>query len=268
MALKIKNIWYTIAHGTALAAELTSNRCATTYMKRLYQPQPPAAADSPRPRVDVIADALRTAIVSGAMAPGEPLRQDAIAAEFGVSHIPVREALRHLAAEGLVSLKRNHGATVRGMAPDEALELLEIRGTLETQALRWALPKADAALCDEAEGLLAEAEREQDPGAWLAINWRFHRLLYDRAGRPRLMELIEGLDRQIDRFVRLLLTRSDYRFQAQAEHRAILAAYRVGNAVAVCSLTEQHLAETARRLADCLADPPEREGGRIFSAPR
>ena len=224
-------------------------------MKTVYLPaQSPATPPSQRPRVDVIADALRHAIVSGTVAPGEPLRQDAIAAEFGVSHIPVREALRHLAAEGLVTLRRNHGATVRGMSPDEALELLEIRGTLETQALRWALPRSDPALCDEATRLLDEAERHDDPGAWLAINWRFHRLLYDRAARPRLLEIIESLDRRIDRFVRLLLTRSDYRFQAQAEHRAILAAYRVGNAPAVCSLTEQHLAETARLLSEWLGD--------------
>ena len=240
--------------GIDLAAGCFSNLHATPYLKTVYLPADPSATPpSPRPRVDLIADALRHAIVSGTVAPGEPLRQDAIAAEFGVSHIPVREALRHLAAEGLVTLKRNHGATVRGMSPDEALELLEIRGTLETQAIRWALPKSDPALCDEAARLLDEAERLEDAGAWLAINWRFHRLLTDRAARPRLLEIIEGLDRQIERFVRLLLTRSDYRFQAQAEHRAILAAYRVGNAAAVCSLTEQHLAETARLLAECLA---------------
>jgi DNA-binding transcriptional regulator YhcF (GntR family) len=159
-------------------------------------PNAPATPPSQRPRVDVIADALRHAIVSGTVAPGEPLRQDAIAADFGVSHIPVREALRHLAAEGLVTLKRNHGATVRGMSPDEALELLEIRGTLETQALRWALPKSDPALCDEAAHLLDEAERLEDPSAWLSINWRFHRLLTDRraAGSWRSSKL----DRRID----------------------------------------------------------------------
>ena len=86
----------------------------------------------------------------------------------------------------------------------------------------------------------------------MAINWAFHATLYERAARPRLLSLIERLDVQIDRFIRVLIAASDYRRQAQLEHRAILAAYRVRNAGAVASLLEQHMSETSRLLAGLL----------------
>jgi DNA-binding GntR family transcriptional regulator len=206
---------------------------------------PPSAADK-------IAAALRAAILGGAIPAGEPLRQDAIAERFGVSHIPVREALRQLAAQGLVTIRPNRGATVSGLSPNEAKELLEIRCVLETQAVRWALPRADAGIFTRAEAALAESERTDDVARWMALNWRFHSTLYERAERPRLLAMIETLDAQIDRFIRVLITGSDYRKQAQEEHRAILAAYKVRNASAVTSLLEQHMTETSRLLAEFL----------------
>jgi DNA-binding GntR family transcriptional regulator len=204
------------------------------------------------PAADKIAASLRNAILRGEMGAGKPLRQDAIARRFRVSHIPVREALRQLAAEGLVTIRPNRGAIVSRLSPAEAKELLEIRCMLETQAVRWALPHADAGLLARAEAALAQSERTSDVARWMEINWRFHTALYERAGRPRLLALIETLDAQIDRFIRVLITASDYRKQAQEEHRAILAAYRVGNTAAVSSLLEQHMTETSRLLTELL----------------
>jgi DNA-binding GntR family transcriptional regulator len=206
----------------------------------------------PEPAADKIAASLRNSILRGEMEAGTPLRQDAIAQQFHVSHIPVREALRHLAAQGLVTIRPNRGAIVSRLSPEEANELLEIRCVLETQAVRWALPHADAAILAQAEAALAESERTNEVARWMEFNWRFHTTLYERAGRPRLVALIETLDAQIDRFIRVLITVSDYRKQAQEEHRAILAAYRVGNAVAVTSLLEQHMTETSRLLTELL----------------
>jgi DNA-binding GntR family transcriptional regulator len=201
---------------------------------------------------DRIADALRAEILGGARPAGSPLRQDAIAERFGVSHIPVREAFRHLSAQGLVTLRPNRGATVSQMSPAEARELLEIRCVLETQAIRWALPLADADVFARADRALKESERTEDVARWMELNWLFHSTLYARAARPRLLAMIEALDAQIDRFIRVLITGSDYRKQAQAEHRAILAAYKVRNAHAVVSLLEQHMSETSRLLAELI----------------
>ena len=88
----------------------------------------------------VIADALRTAIVEGTLAPGAPLRQDAIARHFSVSAIPVREALRQLESEGWAKAAVHKGATVAPLSADEAREIYEIRSALESLAIGLAIP--------------------------------------------------------------------------------------------------------------------------------
>ena len=90
---------------------------------------------------DLIADALREAIVRGIFQEGQSLRQDEIATQFGVSRIPVREALRQLEAEGLVTLHLNRGAMVSALSPAEAQEIFEIRSALEVKAIQLAIPK-------------------------------------------------------------------------------------------------------------------------------
>ncbi len=85
-------------------------------------------------------EALRAAISSGELAPGLQLRQDELAARFGTSRIPVREALRQLEAEGFVTFLPNRGAVVSDLSIDEVIELLEIRIALECHALRLAIP--------------------------------------------------------------------------------------------------------------------------------
>ena len=210
-------------------------------------------------KAEDISAALRGEILSGAIAAGEALRQDTIARRFGVSHIPVREALRELATEGLVEIRRHQGARVCALSASEARQMLEIRCVLETQAVRWAIDHATPEDLRAAEAALDEAERiTHDIDAWMHLNWRFHSTLYRAADRPRLVTLIESVDVQIDRFIRALIgSQADYRRQAEQEHRAILAAYRVGNPRAVSALLEQHMTETARRVDGLL----QRRGG-------
>jgi DNA-binding GntR family transcriptional regulator len=205
-----------------------------------------------RPVSDHIAETLKKRILGGDLAEQTRLRQDALASEFGVSHIPVREALRQLAAEGLVTIRPHQGATVSTLSAAEAQELLEMRSVLELQALRWALPHAGEDVVRRAEASLEQAERCDDVSQWMQANWTFHSTLYESAGRPRLSAMIQSLDQQIDRFVRVLVSSSDYRRSAEAEHRAILAAYRVRNIEAVVCLAQQHLSETTNALAALL----------------
>jgi DNA-binding GntR family transcriptional regulator len=200
-------------------------------------------------KAEEIVASLRQGILRGQLTPGSPLRQDVLAERFGVSHIPVREALRQLAAEGLVEIRRHQGARVSGLSASEARQLLEIRCVLETQAVRWSMPMATADEQRLAAQALDEAENAIDLDRWMHLNWRFHSTLYSRAARPRLFALIESVDAQIDRFIRVLIsTEAEYRTQAEREHRAILAAYGVGNADAVCALLTQHMTETALRV--------------------
>jgi DNA-binding GntR family transcriptional regulator len=201
---------------------------------------------------EVIADVIRTLILHGHIEGGQPLRQDTIAQWFGVSHIPVRESLRQLTAEGLVQLHDRRGATVAPLRPDEAEEILEIRLTLEIKAVSLAMPHWTEALFDDLEKLLIESEVCSSIDRWSDINRIFHEQLYEACARPRMLTLITSLNANVERYIRLLVSRSDYRLQAQQEHRAILASARVRNAASLAALVEHHAIETAVQLRQFL----------------
>lgn len=202
---------------------------------------------------EVIADVLRSLILRGHIDGGQPLRQDTIAAWFGVSHIPVREALRQLTAEGLVELQNMRGATVTLLRPDEAEEILEIRFTLEIRAVSLATPHWTEATFDSLEAQLVEAEGCDSIDRWSDLNRSFHEGLYQPCARPRLLALIGSLNTNVERYIRLLVSRSDYRLQAQREHRAILASARIRNLSSLSALIEHHAVETAVQLKQFLS---------------
>jgi len=206
---------------------------------------------------EVIADVVRTLILHGHIAGGQPLRQDAIAKWFGVSHIPVREALRQLTAEGLVELHSKRGAIVATLQPDEAEEILEIRLTLEIKAVSLAMPHWTEATFDQLELQLTEAESCDSIDRWSDLNRSFHEGLYQPCARPRLLNLIAGLNANVERYIRLLVSRSDYRLQAQREHRAILASARIRNLPSLSALVEHHALETAVQLRHFLSSHQE-----------
>src|SRR6266581_9797245 len=88
----------------------------------------------------VVVERLREKILTGELREGEQLRQDAIASEFQISRIPVREALSHLAAEGLITIVANRGAVVSALSPEEIMQLFETRAVLECYILRSTHP--------------------------------------------------------------------------------------------------------------------------------
>ncbi|NJO72314.1 MAG: GntR family transcriptional regulator [Leptolyngbyaceae cyanobacterium RM1_406_9] len=193
---------------------------------------------------DLIADALREAIVQGVFQEGQSLRQDEIAAQFGVSRIPLREALRQLEAEGLVMLSPNRGATVAVMSPEEAQEICEIRVALEGLALQLAIPNLTEADLDKAAEILKKTGRETDVGRWAKLNWEFHAVLYAAGDRPRLLSLIKTLHTNIDRYIRLQMAKMNYLEKSQHEHQQLLEACRKGDSKAAVRLLKRHI-ETA-----------------------
>jgi|SRR5438477_6209137 len=101
------------------------------------------AKSTPIPRQSLsaaVAERLGEKILAGELREGEQLRQDAIAKEFQISRIPVREALSHLAAEGLITIYANRGAVVSALSPDEIMQLFETGAVLECYMLRCAIP--------------------------------------------------------------------------------------------------------------------------------
>ena len=138
-----------------------------------------------------IADALRTAILDGSYLPGERIRQEDIAARSGASRIPVREALRLLQAEGLVTLVANSGAWVAKLTLAECAELYRIRERLEPLLLRASLPGLDGTALDRMAGLAGDMERAGgDVDAFLRADREFHLSSYAAAAPGETAKII------------------------------------------------------------------------------
>lgn len=195
-----------------------------------------------------VRDGLRKAILSGELAAGSQLRQDEIAERFGMSRIPVREALRLLEAEGLVTLHPNRGAVVSALSLDEVLELLEIRIALECRALQIAIPNMVDADFDAAEDILAAYDAEPDASKWGGMNWNFHLALYAPANRPRLLSMIETNYGHVDRFTRLQVSLATGKDRPQREHHGLLDLCRQGKSERAVKLLEEHILHTRKSL--------------------
>jgi DNA-binding GntR family transcriptional regulator len=197
---------------------------------------------------ELVAAVLREAITTGHLKANQPLPQDEIAAQLQVSHIPVREALRQLQSEGLVTYQPNRGATVSALSPDEIREIYEIRAILETAAIRRAAPRLTQGQLDRAARILDAAEQATDGAAWGSHDVDFHQRIYALHDRPRMDELIAGLLRRVDRYWTLHGLMLKHRGTFEREHRAILAALYDRNAAAAGELLEAHLAGAAALL--------------------
>ncbi len=201
---------------------------------------------------DLIARSLRTDIMQGKLKSEEPLRQDDIAARFGVSKIPVREALIQLKAEGLVTFYPNRGAVVSRLSPTEVGEIFIMRIALETAVLRRALPNLTIANLAQAGEILDAIDQEQNIARWGDLNWRFHATLYTPADLPRLMQWVKTLHIQVARYLVIYLAGMDYQKASQDEHREILEACRHGNLQAATQHLTHHLQSASSHLISFL----------------
>lgn len=204
------------------------------------------------PAMQRVAEALRLQIVTAQIAPGTHLNQTDIAADHGVSRIPVRDALQALSAEGLVDLKPS-GATVSAMSPADLDELYELRGLIEprTTALAvQALGRLDLLTMRTChETMLSTTSRS----AWLDANTRFHRTMYEKSGRPRWIALIESLRGQTDRYLHLHLAVIGKTGHLHEEHEQILEAAEARDAAGVEGLTRRHLQSSHDFILEYLA---------------
>ena len=172
------------------------------------------------------ADRLRRAILGGEHAIGEPLRELELCRKYGVSRIPLREALHRLEGEGIVTLRPNRGAVVAGLSKSEVNEIAEACHLLEPHVLGLAVLRLTGETLDRAEDCLAQLDGIDDPREWASINWLFHATLYSAAERPLLVEMLSALRARADRATLLLVSDKKRRMALNHEHRAILAAAR------------------------------------------
>ena len=201
---------------------------------------------------EYIADALRNAILQGRYKANQPLRQDQLADELGVSKVPVREALVQLKAEGLVTFMPNRGAVVTELSAGEVDEIFTMRIALETKALERAIPNLNSADFIRAKGVLEILEEEKDQAQWSDLNWEFHATLYQASQMPRLLSSIHRLHNNVARYLIIYLDRLSAQNTSQKEHWAIFNACRKRDIGAATKQLTTHLRKASERLMSFL----------------
>lgn len=210
--------------------------------------------DKPQTVADQVASVLREAIADGSLRAGTMLRQDELAARFGFSRMPIRDALRQLEAEGIVSIHPTKGAHVARMDGKEIREIYSLRELLECEAMTLSCPRLTAAKLDEAAQVLDQIDAEPNVGRWGTLNRTFHLALYSLCGNDRLLALIEAHHNAADRYVRVLLSNLNYRSRSQIEHRDLLAACRRRDIDQAVHVLRKHLREGSETLVSAIRE--------------
>lgn len=209
-----------------------------------------------------IVDELRSVILSGDVPPGTPIPVADVAGHFGVSHIPVREALKTLAAEQLVDHRRNSGYAVATLTWAELRELYVVRGVLEAAALAGAIAHAqdaDDAAATEALAALDAAMRDRDYRAYHRESRRFHFALLDPCRMYRLLHMLRSVWNLTEPYQPMAHIADDERRRLHAEHGQMLVAFVARDAAALSSLAQHHQHDLEVSIAGLPA------GGRLFA---
>ena len=199
---------------------------------------------------------LRRVIVSGELEPGAQIRQDALADRFGVSRVPLREALKILEGEGQVTYQPHRGYFVAELDVDDLREVYRIRDLLESEAARVAVPlltDGDLATLTAAADEVDRAGRDGDLVAMSAANRRFHFTLLEAAQLPRLVRLTRVLWDSTDAYRSLYYSAPEHRECVHAEHHAVIQAAGAGQVERVVELLREHREHAVAAVAAALA---------------
>jgi DNA-binding GntR family transcriptional regulator len=186
---------------------------------------------------DRIAEVLRERVIDGRYAPGQRLTEAAIAAEFGVSHGPVRDALRLLEQSGLATILPYRGAQVTELSAEDLKQMYEVREALVGLRARQAArdPARDALVADMDAAVTELEQLAADPAAGKAYADKaiaLNRALNDRIGNPWLRSTLQSLTLQTARYTRLGLSDAQRRVESAQYWRALLEAIRTGDEAA------------------------------------
>jgi DNA-binding GntR family transcriptional regulator len=198
-------------------------------------------------RTEAVLDAIKHAILTGRLVPGQPLVETELAVQLGVSKTPVREALKTLAGAGLVTMSPYKGATVRTVDDALAWSLYDVRLLLEPEAVRRSVRVGGAAHWQAAGVALDRAEAAADRAERSLANREFHRALYLGCGNELMAGILDGLRDQTALVTAIVWTRSPSWEQEAGEHRAILEAAVAGRAERAADLLREHIADFVAR---------------------
>lgn len=201
-----------------------------------------------KPTSALIVDSLRENILNGVLPPGMQIRQELLAEQFGVSRVPVREALRQLETEGLIFSELHKGAFVASRSLEEVVEMLDIRVALETRALKLALPNFTKETLQDAERILKMYDGSETPQEWRDLNLAFHLALYQPSNKPRLVKMIQDIVLGTDRFLRAYISATVGRDAPQAEHYRLLELCAAHDDAGALQMLETHIDHTKEAL--------------------
>jgi DNA-binding GntR family transcriptional regulator len=203
-----------------------------------------------------VSDRIRQDILAGVHPSGAQLRQDALAEAYGVSRIPVREALFQLESEGLILMVPHKGAVVSGLSIDEVNDVFDLRALLEPRLLASSAPKMtteDFAKLDAIQAAFAAAIASRDITQWGTLNADFHMALYTRANLPRTMSTVASLLQTSDRYTRVQLSTPEAMRRAEREHAQLIAMCRARAIDKACAFLKKHVESVRKDLVKLLA---------------
>jgi GntR family transcriptional regulator, carbon starvation induced regulator len=203
-------------------------------------------------RVDAAYRQLRAAIISGEYPPGAPLRHSELADAFGVSLIPIREAMRRLEVERLVESIPNKGSRVAPVSIEDVQDVYATRVLLEVEALRRAWPRLDAAAVGEVRALcdsMVERVRRSDRKAY-DLHRQVHFALYERCGSPWLLHMIEIVWSHTERYRRLAAKIRRFVDDGADLHGVVLDAVSHGDLEAAIDALRRDLERTANLMVE------------------
>ena len=192
---------------------------------------------------------LRERILKGELRSGSRIKIGAVAEEFGVSIIPVREALRILQADHLIDILPRRSPVVAGISAGEVLEINAIRLALEPLALADAIPNMTEETIGRGEALLEDYGKCSDAWEQVELNRQFHRVLYEPCGKKRLLKIISDQYDGMTRCVQVLVIRSSKVVDNSVmEHEEILRACAAGDSTRATAMLHSHLQASNDRL--------------------
>lgn len=195
-------------------------------------------------KADMVTGSLRELLENGDLAPGEPLRQRHLAERFGVSPTPVREALRRLEAEGLVTFDLHKGSTVVAVDFGATRENYRIRAALEALGAELAAESIGSDDIHELEAIIARMETASDNDQIHELNQRFHFRVYEAAASPLLMSLIKRLWAAFPQGPQVVRPHSE----SISQHRTLVEALRSGDREKAHEVTWHHIMDVVDRL--------------------
>lgn len=216
----------------------------------------PVVPDDYKPLRELVFEAIREAIISGDLKPGQHLMESELANDLGVSRTRVREALRKLEQEGFVVIIARKGAYVADISLKEIVDVFEIRGALEGLAAELAAERASDEKIEEMERCLVELSamiEAKDLKRIVEIDSRFHEILYSSSRNERLSQLLSLLREQIHRFRTRTMTHPSRMRVALEEHRRIIEAVAARDGALARRLAQEHIESAENTLMSLLA---------------